>query len=341
MKIFLSHAAVDDTIADLLCTLLSDGVEIGRSNIFCSSLPGQTIEGGFNFIERIKERLQEANIVFVLFSQNYLDSQFCLAELGACWINEKKVIPLVVPPLKFRHLKATLLVTQAYDISTENGVDSIVDSLGFSGYSAAIWGAARKRFLSAIDDAIKNQPPPQKVEYRKYQEIFDENSSLQEKNDELIEKNKKLCDIVDKLKKCKNKEDVLKIELDESNEETIFDKLVTSASIALDKLPVIVRKAVYYESKSAKLPHPQPFEDDIWSDIHDATDSQYLLWESSDDPISLNDSHPAVSDALNKLNDLKNFLYDVSDEFENYMTAKNKFPFNIENIDFGEKYLFR
>ena len=69
MKVFLSHAAVDKPIADLLCSLLCNGLNIVRKDIFCSSLPGQSIPGGFDFIKHIKEQFEAAEIVIILFSK--------------------------------------------------------------------------------------------------------------------------------------------------------------------------------------------------------------------------------------------------------------------------------
>jgi hypothetical protein len=77
MEIFLSHAVADSKIADAFCRLLADGLNITRDQVFCSSLPGQSIPGGFNFVDHIEAKLSVSQIVICLFSKNYLDSQFC------------------------------------------------------------------------------------------------------------------------------------------------------------------------------------------------------------------------------------------------------------------------
>lgn len=100
-SVFISHAVKNKDIADKLVDLLETGVGISDSEIFCSSLEGLGIPGGTNFVEFIRKQIKDPKVVILLLSEDYFDSQFCLAELGASWVLSHRVVPILVPPLGF------------------------------------------------------------------------------------------------------------------------------------------------------------------------------------------------------------------------------------------------
>lgn len=59
-SLFLSHAAADKAIIDALAELLESGVGVPPDEIFCSSIKGQGIRPGANFVDAIRIQLTGA-----------------------------------------------------------------------------------------------------------------------------------------------------------------------------------------------------------------------------------------------------------------------------------------
>ena len=89
--IFISHSCKDAYLAEKLITLLVNGLDIKKSDVFCSSIYG-TISSGSDFANIIRNELLDCKLSVLIVTKNYLDSQFCLAELGAIWAIDKPVL---------------------------------------------------------------------------------------------------------------------------------------------------------------------------------------------------------------------------------------------------------
>ena len=148
--VFISHAVADKDIAEEFTRLLASGLNITGGAVFCSSLPGRTIPGGFNFVEHIKDALHSSKVVLLLLTENYFASQFCLTEIGACWISKGNVIPVLVPPVGYEKLKATLSITQAWKINDDDNLNSLADDICKPlklDVNHAQWGVEKKAFI--------------------------------------------------------------------------------------------------------------------------------------------------------------------------------------------------
>ena len=128
-KIFISHAAKDKKLADLLVDFLETGTPLTSNDIFCSSLEGLGIPTGKNFIEYIKEEIQTPETVILLLSPNYFASQFCLCELGASWALSHNVLPLLVPPLTYDDIEGVLSGIQINKINDLDGINHFIMAL--------------------------------------------------------------------------------------------------------------------------------------------------------------------------------------------------------------------
>ena len=83
-KLFISHSSMDRKLVESLIQFISDAIHIDKNLIYYTSKPG-TIKTGTYFIEEIKKELLGCEAMLILMSENYLNSYFCLAELGAAW----------------------------------------------------------------------------------------------------------------------------------------------------------------------------------------------------------------------------------------------------------------
>lgn len=338
MKIFLSHAAVDAEISDEFCGLLANGLNITRKDVFCSSLPGQNVPGGFDFVNHISAKLAESQTVICLFSKNYLDSQFCLAELGACWIKKKRLIPIVIPPITFSHLKATLTLTKGYEINTENGLNSIGQDL-CKRTNLAQWGSAANNFLSQINKLILLQSDPQRVDYLIHKKIKNKTELLTQNNIKLERKISELNEVIKELKKCKDKTEVQEVMLKSSNEQQQFKLLRDDAYSKLCKLPNdIVAEAIFYYFCKETFLLSEAVDDGCASELKEATKNQFLHIVD-DSYILLNEEHPKIIIVIEAVSKLQEFLLYASEEFIKSRTDENQFPFRLDNKEFWGKFL--
>lgn len=101
-KIFISHSSKDREVVNAFVEIiLILGLEVKRSNIFCTSVDGLDIKSGEDFKERIQRELIEAKVVIQMLSKNYKSSEVCLNEMGAAWVLCDRVIPFVFKNMDF------------------------------------------------------------------------------------------------------------------------------------------------------------------------------------------------------------------------------------------------
>jgi len=149
--IFLSHVAAEKALAEAFETLLTKWLGITSARIFCSSLEGQGVPKGTNFVDAIRKEVGEAKVVIALISPAYLDSAFCMAELGAAWVLGTQRYPIVVPPNTFKVIDATMLGLVAVKIDEEHALSQLLEelgkALGLDAPAAGVRGRAMEGFL--------------------------------------------------------------------------------------------------------------------------------------------------------------------------------------------------
>ena len=107
-KIFISHSSKDKELVLSFVEFLRLGLNLGRDEIFCTSLSG-CLPTGEGFIPAIKNAIQNCGITILLITNNFLKSQFCLAEMGAVWALGQTVFPFLVPPVTHKDISETPL----------------------------------------------------------------------------------------------------------------------------------------------------------------------------------------------------------------------------------------
>src|SRR5882724_4193649 len=158
-NLFISHAASDKLLVEAVVDLLESGVGVPHRSIFCSSLKGQSIKPGKDFVDSIRENLKEATCVLALISEAYYASAFCICELGGVWLQSKSFLPVLVPPVDFANLKAVLNGLQVSKIASEDDLDELrdelIERLGIEGHSTPRWNAKRKAFREVLPERLK------------------------------------------------------------------------------------------------------------------------------------------------------------------------------------------
>lgn len=129
-SIFISHAVKDEHLIDnFVDNILQAGMGIQVEDIFCSSLSGMGIPSGKNFIDYIKEEIQQPKAVIVFFSKAYISSQFCMCELGATWAMTHNILPILVPPLTYSDVKGVLTGIQVDRLNNADDLNRFQETL--------------------------------------------------------------------------------------------------------------------------------------------------------------------------------------------------------------------
>jgi HAD superfamily phosphoserine phosphatase-like hydrolase len=127
-KIFISHSSSDKLYANLLMDFLTNGLGIGHSDIFCSSISGADIPIGVDFNDYIISKIKESSEFYTIaiISNSYYNSRYCLYELGAAWGLGKandNIIPFLVEdmdrggPKDFIRYKQSVIGSEEKDIN--------------------------------------------------------------------------------------------------------------------------------------------------------------------------------------------------------------------------------
>lgn len=83
--VFISHSTKNRELVEQFVEFLKLGMGVENSRIFCTSENG-TLPTGRNFVEIIRQEVQEREMVIALITPEYLQSRFCMMELGAAWV---------------------------------------------------------------------------------------------------------------------------------------------------------------------------------------------------------------------------------------------------------------
>ncbi len=165
-EIFISHATADTALAKLIVNFLKEAVGVKDGDIFCSSITGHGVPLTADFNSYIREQIEKPHIVLALLTPSYLDSEFCLMELGAAWTKSLNTLAIVVPPVSFETVTKTLGLRQAWRINDHtklSEVRGLFQKLNLETRSAATWeekAAGWRRKLPAI---LKSLPASQTV----------------------------------------------------------------------------------------------------------------------------------------------------------------------------------
>jgi hypothetical protein len=339
--IFISHAVADKEIADIVVDLLNTGMGINPSDsIFCSSLEGLGIPGGADFKGFIHTQIQDPKVVLLLISQNYVASQFCLAEAGASWAFSHQMVPFIVPPLTFKDMEAVLKGTQALKIEEKDDWNAALGQLkGILGIDpdVARWEKKRDEHLERLKVALEKQPDPPTVVLSKFKEattLLAEKTEALEDAGNLLKTSEAL---IEKLKQLKDQEEVEEAVFDELPFNEQFEQLVAASKAKLGELPSIVGEALFFDCRSESMPGADFGQDFRRDDIRDALHRGML--DEREGLYDANSDHPLVAEASKELAALRELMRQVPTEFKKLYEGRHKHPFVLTNRDFWSKNL--
>lgn len=129
-RLFLSHSYKDRKIADrIIKHLLLPIFEIDKNDIFYTSNRETGIEISINWRNKIKGYLKACDIYIALITPNFQESEMCQNELGAAWVLEKSIFPLILPPVSYNNFSNLISDLQALELSRSENIESFLKSL--------------------------------------------------------------------------------------------------------------------------------------------------------------------------------------------------------------------
>ncbi len=341
-KIFISHSEHDKPIVDSFVELLQTGANIPSTDIFCSSLEGMGIPTGENFIDFIKRELVDPKAVIVFMSKNYLNSQFCLCELGASWMLSNFILPILVEPLTFNDIKGVLLNTQAARLNHSDDLNNFIESLnkkiGNSKFRFPRWEAQRDKFLEDSRVIVDKLPKPEFVSGKEFQILKGNYEDAKKEISDLMARLENEKSLKTTIMQLKDKDEVRHTVLEHMTEKKKYDHVLSETREKLAKNDSIVNYALFKYYKDEEIRITNYFEQRELSDrSKEAVDNDYFI--KNDDYYSLNFDDPTVTESYYALEELTDILESSSEEFISLLTNEYGLRPLITNQRYWEKVL--
>lgn len=229
-RIFVSHSEKDEEIVGYFTDdILIQGLGFNSNDIYCTSQLGMKNKPSEDWLNTIKENLEECEIIFFIITPNFKNSEVCQNELGASWALNKVVFLLCIEPIA--KSKATVLydVKQVEELNKEDSLDRVRDVINDKYITNKIgtdrWGGYRKRFMTKLNRYLTKYPFRELINEEEYLKLKQRYEESEKAYNELFDENEELKEINQKLIECKDKsevEEVLENYTDETNND-IFD----------------------------------------------------------------------------------------------------------------------
>ena len=232
-EIFISHAVADQVLADTFVTFLKEAIGVPAKDIFCSSVDGQGIPLGDDFNEYMKSQIQNPKLVILLMTPRYMESWFCLMELGATWAKSHKALPIVVPPVKFNTISNTLGLKQGWSIDNDAKLIDLrkmitTTDIKLEDRIEHDWDKKRTVWKADLRKLLRTLAPATNVPASEHQEVQEELLSARRELAELQDAYGEATTTIDELKAAKDPAAVKAIMAKKTdfNAEAYFNDLV-------------------------------------------------------------------------------------------------------------------
>lgn len=373
---FISHSTKDHLLVDQLITFLQLALKIDRDTIYCTSAEGtKNIGYGENFIENIKAHVTDTKMVICILTPNYFKSEFCLAELGAAWILNHNVFPIIIPPTHYSILGKTPLgaAMQSLTIKKVDDIVRIADHFrkkGFGEYREIGYvNKCATTLMQWIDSNCKFEEE-EMVNQTEYSAVQSEVENLQKT---IIKKNMEIEFLKAHYEQILKtaKEETRKVSEDgrlvlveksinqpvggglvladsplEEEEETAnkweaFDEQVDNVQSVLSRLDDVVVSAIYYDEfhQGRSFWPDQNYYFD-WNTVRRLEAENMIRVDGEDQRIIPNYEEILVGRAVDRLHDLLGYLSsNIDEEMEEEFAEDNEYNLDFYSKNFWEKVL--
>jgi hypothetical protein len=97
VRLFISHASDDVELATHVVVLFRAALNLPAAAIRCTSVDGHRLEGGADTDETVRSEIGSADAFVGILSNRSVRSAYVLIELGARWVLNKHLLPLLAP----------------------------------------------------------------------------------------------------------------------------------------------------------------------------------------------------------------------------------------------------
>jgi hypothetical protein len=95
LEFFISHSHKDKPLAAALAQFLISGVGVPGKEIRCTSELGMGLESGSDVSKQLRSDIKKCSYFLPLLTTNSVASEFVSFEIGAAWVLDKDIRPLV------------------------------------------------------------------------------------------------------------------------------------------------------------------------------------------------------------------------------------------------------
>lgn len=338
--VFISHASKDKEIADAFVdVILQGGLSVPIEEIFCVSTDGTKIESGEDWRNTIYESLNSAKINFLIITPNYKESEVCLNEMGASWVTNAKILPMIVEPINYETVGVIQKPKQIEKLLDEKSLDRIKDVLQEKLEIPPIkiksdrWTAKKKEFLTRVNKHLKETTFQVPIDRSTFDKLLQEKDDLEKTIENLIHEKSKLVELNKELEKTKDKIDVqmLKDELNPSSQFQEFEELCEIVKEGLTIYSPIVNGVIFktYTGKQISI---------RWREYKDELD-EAIANDFIDTELEADfDTTREMRELKKALDEIDNFLSDeLSDDFSDNFETKYNAPLKLDNKLFWEE----
>jgi hypothetical protein len=150
--IFISHAAADKPLVDeFVDTVVRLGCGVPEERVFYSS--GTGIDPGRDLNAELRVEVGDAKVLVAMITRAFLDSPYCLVEMGAAWGRVGTLFPFVYPVALRTQLDGVLSSIVVPGLDDTNGLDALRDRIGEAvgvHTNARTWGRYKRQWLDTI-----------------------------------------------------------------------------------------------------------------------------------------------------------------------------------------------
>lgn len=243
--IFISHAVADKVLADKFVSFLKEAIGVPSTSIFCSSVDGHGIPLGDDFNEYMKKQIQKPKLVILLMTPRYMESWFCLMELGATWAISLNPLPIIVPPVQFNVISSTLGLKQGWKIEDHAKLNDLRAKIKGTGIdlehrSDHDWDKKRTAWRADLGRLLKNIAEPTSVTVAEHEAVKEDLEDLRQQYENLEEEYQAANETIEELRAAKDPAAVKAIMQKKSgfNAEAHFNGLIGEISRARPKISI-------------------------------------------------------------------------------------------------------
>jgi len=124
--VFISHSSNDAVVARYLVTLLCSALNLPKSSLRCTSVPGCTLPAGADTPSQLLKDIKEARAFIGLITPVSIESAYVLFELGARWAIGSYFAPVLRPGGSYDLLKGPLAQRNQLKISERTDVQQLL-----------------------------------------------------------------------------------------------------------------------------------------------------------------------------------------------------------------------